>query len=171
MSTVSGDIDLDSIEQRLMEFGPAATVPGSTFKYVGQRVGGIGDILITRFCQDAQRIFLNKNYLIALPRSFATCQNLRNLCLSRNELESVPPPILQLTGLVVLTLSHNKITRIPNAIVRLQNLEALAVSYNRLISLPRALGMMSQLQIVIGTKCRLNAHYQPHFLSHGDVST
>ncbi|CAM9250870.1 unnamed protein product [Scytosiphon promiscuus] len=110
-----------------------------------------------------RELYLESNYILALPETFirlralevlnmqknrlqdcpdgiGSLSRLKHLELDGNRLEVLPPSLSQLTQLEVLTLSSNHVYQLPDEIVGLEKLKTLDANGNMLTHLPPGFG-------------------------------
>lgn len=83
------------------------------------------------------QLFLNHNYISALPTSLFDLTSLTVLILRGNQLTHIPTCISQLVNLTELSLGHNQISYLPGEILHLPKLRALSVLPNPFMPCPK----------------------------------
>lgn len=85
---------------------------------------------------DLNEIYLSRNNLKELPKSFGEIKNLEGLFLGNNDFYFAPDCIGNLTNLKALHLHGNHISELPKSYENLENIEILYLSDNKLTELP-----------------------------------
>lgn len=98
------------------------------------------------FWQELQWLFLDNNYLSALPENIGLCVELQGFHVNNNQLTSLPESIKQCTALQIFSAYHNQLCRIPEGLAQCVGLQGLDVSNNFLTTLPENIGQCVALQ-------------------------
>ncbi len=98
------------------------------------------------FWQELQWLFLDNNYLSALPENIGLCVELQGFHVNNNQLTALPETIKQCTALQIFSAYHNQLFKIPEGLSQCVGLQGLDVSNNFLTALPENIGQCVALQ-------------------------
>lgn len=104
-----------------------------------------------------ERLQLDNNRLLKLPKSISIFSNLKILTLSHNLLYELDECIGTLSNLTTLFVPNNFLHRLPDSIAELKSLQRLDVSFNSIAKLPEGLGNLNNLREFLCTGNQLEA--------------
>ena len=93
-----------------------------------------------------QRLYLDQNFLIALPREIGLLTTLVALDLSHNSIRELPDSISALIRIVDFRIQSNGLLSIPDSIVKCTRLSRLDLHYNSIKRLPENIGTLTNLE-------------------------
>ncbi|VDN02314.1 unnamed protein product [Thelazia callipaeda] len=99
-------------------------------------------------CQSLQKLSLNHNNLLCLPKEIGRLTRLRELSLVDNELSDLPVEIIKCMNLQVLDLSFNSLTRLPIVLFQMPSLIHLNLCDTSLSYLPSSFGLLTNLRFL-----------------------
>uniref|UniRef100_A0A7S0DYL2 Uncharacterized protein n=1 Tax=Hanusia phi TaxID=3032 RepID=A0A7S0DYL2_9CRYP len=108
----------------------------SLMDFSSNKLTVIPNVLVLTCESSLKSLFLDHNFIMALPPEICNCPFLEDLRINSNQISQLPPELGNLGGLTRLNASTNRLTSIPSSISHLEELRILDVSRNLLSSLP-----------------------------------